>query len=138
ACATDTRPFFTSIAVCTSIASDDDVGGLDDGIDVVAAGEPQILDRFVGDRGGHHGAPGNPDADVGRGRALLHLEDLPLENVARAELHAVLLDASAISPSIASGISGLQPARLDITTRVSARRAAGSRSRASSRGRSAP
>src|SRR5215831_12378380 len=103
------RPFFTSIASSrrSRCARQSRATMTSEALMTAYTSSPLLSRRSSTaslDGGGDHGAAGDPDTDMGRGRALLHLEDLPLENVARAQLHAVLLDASAISPSIASRI----------------------------------
>src|SRR5215831_9381305 len=70
-----------------SVASDDDVRCLDDRVDVVAGSQAKVFDRVIGDRGGDDGAALDADADIRGRRALLHLDDLPLENIARAQFH---------------------------------------------------
>src|SRR6266446_3373604 len=70
-----------------SVAADHDVRGFDHRIGVVAGGQPELVDRFVRDRRGDDRAARQLDPHVRRRRALLHLDDSPLEDVPRAELH---------------------------------------------------
>src|SRR5476649_1841449 len=69
-----------------SVEADHHVGGLDDGIGLLAHLEAKLVDRLVGDRGGDDRAA-HVDADMrGRG-ALLHVDDLALETVSRTDPH---------------------------------------------------
>src|SRR5262245_31995093 len=62
------------------------VACLDDRIGVLALGELQFLGGLVGDRG-RDGLSADVDPDVRRRGALLHVGDLALEDIARAQLH---------------------------------------------------
>src|SRR5215510_16099081 len=69
-----------------SIDRDHHVRGLDDRICRLAGRQLELVDRLVGD-GRRHDRSSDVDANVRRGLALLHLDDLAFENVARTELH---------------------------------------------------
>src|SRR5262245_1077643 len=69
-----------------AVETNHDVGGLDDGIGLLAHLQAKLVDRLVGDRGCHDGAA-DVDAHVGGGLPLLDLDDLALEAVPGADLH---------------------------------------------------
>src|SRR3954447_15775402 len=80
-----------SFGSTTSVDRDDHIGGLDHGGGGLAGGELELVHGFVGDRSRDDGAAAEVDANVSGRLPFLHLDDLALENVARAELHADLL-----------------------------------------------
>src|SRR5215831_14137115 len=70
-----------------SVAPHHDIRGLDHRVGIVARREAQLVHRFIGDGRGDDRTPGQLDPHVRRRGTFLHLDDLPLENVSRAELH---------------------------------------------------
>src|SRR4029077_6401816 len=76
--------------ISMSIDRDHHIGGLDHGGGRLADRELELIHGFIGDRGGDDGAAAEVDANVSGRLPLLHLDDLALENVARAELHGDL------------------------------------------------
>src|SRR6516165_10435071 len=60
--------------------------GFDNRVSGLANSELHLVGRFVGDRGGHD-LPTDIDSYVGRGGALLDLDDLALELITGTELH---------------------------------------------------
>src|SRR6478609_2419287 len=73
-----------------SVHRDHHVGRLDDGVRLLAHGEPELVDGLVRDGCGDGGAV-DVETDVRGGGALGDLEDGALEDVACADLHAVPL-----------------------------------------------
>src|SRR5262245_40741454 len=63
-----------------------DVARLDHRVGIPALGELELVGGLVGD-GGRHGLAADIELDMGGGGAFLHVGDLALEDVARAELH---------------------------------------------------
>jgi hypothetical protein len=53
----------------------------------LASREIKLIHGFVGDRGGDDGTAADVDPNVSGCLPLLHLDDLALENIARAELN---------------------------------------------------
>src|SRR5580700_12177520 len=69
------------------VHSNHDVGGLHHDGDVALCLDTQLVDRLVGDRGGNDLASANIDADMRRGRALLHFDDGALDLIACTDAH---------------------------------------------------
>jgi hypothetical protein len=73
------------------VYSNHDVGSLHDDGDVALGLDAQFIDRLVGDRGGYHLAVADIDADVRRGRALLHFDDGTFDLIACTDAHESIL-----------------------------------------------
>src|SRR5262249_39680072 len=120
----------------SSVDGDHHVGRLDDGVRLLTRLKLELVDRFVGDRGCDDG-PADIDADV-RGRlALLHFDDLALDDVACAQLHASS-PVGGLGVISGNGLTAVWFPRRPAARRVRARShqpdRTGGRSRASRRG----
>src|SRR5215470_7142264 len=83
----------------TLVLADHDVGGLDDGVGLVALVELQLIHRLVGDGRGDDGAV-DVDLHVRRGGAPGDLDHASLQHVARAQLHDVASGSAAGRESV--------------------------------------
>src|SRR5438270_3237925 len=70
-----------------SIHRDHDVGSLDHDGDLTLGLDAEVIDRLVGDRGGDDLAAADVDANMGSGRAFLHLDDGALDLIACTDAH---------------------------------------------------
>lgn len=74
----------------TLFNADHDVGRFDDGSRRYAGFETKLVDCFVGN-GGRDDRATDVDRDVGRGCALLHVDDLALQGMLRALIFMAVL-----------------------------------------------
>src|SRR5580692_4873559 len=80
------RPSGVWIVWSTSVDGEDDVGGLDDGGDLAAFGQAELLDGFDGDRGDQP-APAGVQGDVGDGLSEVDADHCGRDLITRAQLH---------------------------------------------------
>src|SRR5262245_61059951 len=77
----------SSVGVRTLADAQEDLAGLDDGVDLGALLELEILERGYGDRRRDDVAAADVDLHDGRHLALVDRQHLALEDVAGTELH---------------------------------------------------